>query len=500
AHLYPGTDVKLTRKTASALVYAKSPVVSRATETEERHLNGILESSGFEPEGGRQSVSSIRFSPVRIFSSTIPAEAYGIAGILSDLIESASVTIDYSYLAKGIWRDGSMSVVWDENCPDSRLREYFKWFTNDGNITGGSGLGAEYMMTYLLRLLTDYSSYDETIYEHESGGVHYMAQKGVSGEFLTYADIYNTLRDYLLERFDTLVYEGEIVIEEGNRIKLTDSAQRSYPGSLGLPDGAAAILWTGLGFEVAEGALDGVAPISAYCYPPDLRYFANSTISTSTSDKDESYTSDKADWNSILNEYRGAKSVYSDTRSVALDEPLNYSCGMLKATVRGISEEVGHGTMFPLTGVIIGGQRNLRFDFSPVSGDEFFLYDNCINGIYLTPETSPEFRTLVSQTMPGENVYFCLEFRNDSGAAFSGADGKILPGCKFYLIGRIEPPEDNEDACIFMRDCTTSVNCLVHSLSEARNSIPDLEHPSLTMGVQLMTSWMQATSSYIVMY
>lgn len=501
AHLFPGSHVKLARQSASALVYGKAPRIPRASETEERHLNGILELSGIEPEGGRHIVSNIRFSPVRIYPSTPPTAAYRIADILSEVASAASQTTTYAYYANGVWRNGSVSVVWNENCSDPRLKEYFKWFTNDGNITGGSGIAAEYLLSYLYRLLLDYSSYDETIYEHVSGGIHYTAMKEAGGsEALTYADLYNALRDYLLARFEQLVLDGLIEIDEGHSVQLSSSTLRVYPGALGLPDGAAAILWNGLSFEVADDTLDGVAPISTYCYPPDLRYYANSTFSTSTSDKEASYTSEKQDWNAILADYRGAKSVYSDTRSVALDQPLNYSCAMLRATLRCVSEEVGRGTQYPLTGVIIGGQRTLRFDFSPLSGEEYFLYDNCISGIYLTPETSPVLQTLVSQTLPGENVYFCLEFRNDSGVAFSGADGRILPGCKFYLVGRIEPPEEESDASIFRRDCATNVNCLVTSLSEARNSIPDLEHPSLTLGVIVTMNWMQATSSYIVMY
>ncbi len=501
SHLFPGSCVQLARQTASALVYGKAPRIHRENEVEERHLNGILEISGIEPEEGRQVVSNIRFSPVRIFPATPPAAAYSIADILSEVASAASQTTSYAYYANGVWRSGSVSIVWNETCSDARLKEYFKWFTNDGNITGGSGISAEYLLSYLYRLLLDYSSYDESVYEHISGGAHYTAMKEAGGsEPLTYADLYNALRDYLLARFDQLVLDNKIRIDEEHSVQLRSNSLRVYPGSYGLPEGAAAILWNGLRFEVADDTLDGVAPISTYCYPPDLRYYANSTFSTSTSDKEASYTSEKPDWNAILADYRGAKSVYSDTRSVALDQPLNYSCAMLRTTLRCTSEEVGRGTQYPLTGVIIGGQRQLRFDFSPLTGEEYFLYDNCVSGIYLTPETSPVLQTLVSQTLPGENVYFCLEFRNDSGVSFSGADGRILPGCKFYLVGRIEPPEGESDASIFRRDCATNVNCLVSSLSEARNSIPDLEHPSLTLGVIVTMNWMQATSSYIVMY
>ena len=508
--LFPSSSVQLARKTASALVYGCSPVEPDDNPIIQRHLNGALTPDGFDLEDGRVNVSSIRFAPVPIFNGVAPAAAHGIASILSEMASEASLTVDYWYYANRVWRSAQVSLVWDENIADGRLREYFKWFTNEGKLITGSGLSAEYMLTYLYRLLKDYVSYDATVFEHVVGNNHYEAVKSNGGtDLLTYADLYNGMRDALLQRFERLENDQFIHILEDDSIQLVNSDQRVWPARWGLPDGSAVIQWTGIRFEVAEETLDGVAPIASYCYPPDLRYFSNTTLSTSTSDRESSYTEDRTSWSEILSDYRGGKAVYSDTRAVALDEPLNYSCGMLVANVRAVAEELDAGPSsrvrvtgsdFPLTGVIVGGQRTLRYDFTPLSGKDYFLYDNCISGVYLTAQESAEFRTLVSQTQTGENIYFCLEFRNDSGSGFAGAEGNILPGCKFYLVGRIDLPEDDETGSVFQCDCMTRVNCLITSLSEAHNSIPDLEHPSLTMGVQVKTNWTQATSSYIVMY
>ena len=262
--------------------------------------------------------------------------------------------------------------------------------------------------------------------------------------------------------------------------------------------------------------LDGVAPLSSFCFPPCLWYFANTTLSTSSSDRDDIYTSSRYHWSDLLSEYRSGKVVYSDTQAVALDDPLQYSCGVLIATVRASAERLetaglsgqtvdAGGTNFPVTGVIIGGQRSMRFDFTPQrGGTDYFLNDKCISGVYLRnaadKESAPSFKTLVSQTLDGEEIYFCLELRNDSGAAFSGADGIILPGSKFYLVGNIPLPEDDSYARIFQKDHATTLNCLITSLAEARNAIPDLEHPNLSMGLQVSVNWIQSTSSYIVMY
>lgn len=509
SHLYPSRELTLQRKTSSALVYAKSPVIARADSVTQYHLNGKLDEDWGQSRG-RFLTSRVTFSPHPILRTGVPSVAYGIASVLSALLQERTATIPYTFYANEQWRNASISLVWDEKLEDVRLREYFQWITNDGKPLSGTGASVEYMLTYLYRLLVGYSSDDPTLYHHVLNGIPYPVYRQAGDETaLTMGDFYDDLRNYLLGRFAMLVSNQMIEIGENDVVTLVNTTQQVYPRVQGIPEGAAILSWNGIRYDVAEDVLDGVAPVSSFCYPPDLRYFSNSVISTSTSDREASYTSERVGWNAILGDYRGAKKVYSDTRSVAIDQPLQYSCGMLVATVSAATADLpfdAHSTIrvegvrFPVTGIIIGGQRALHFDFTPSSGREYFLYDNVISGVYLRNTVSPEWKTLVSQTAAGSPVYFCLEFKNNSGETFTGAEGNILPGSKFYLVGRINPPEGDPDAVIFQKDCTTRLNCVITSFENARNSIPDMEHPSLTMGVQVQVGWTQATSSYIVMY
>ena len=97
-------------------------------------------------------------------------------------------------------------------------------------------------------------------------------------------------------------------------------------------------------------------------------------------------------------------------------------------------------------------------------------------------------------------MYFCLELRNDTGKAFTGADGLVLPGAKFYLLGTIELPSDGSFTRVFEKDHVTQINCTVSSLTEARTAVPDLEHPNLTLGVRVDINWIMATPSFLVLY
>ena len=188
---------------------------------------------------------------------------------------------------------------------------------------------------------------------------------------------------------------------------------------------------------------------------------------------------------------------------------------MLLATVRAtaatlddadglVTTQVTVGTdRLPVTGVIVGSQRVLNFDFTPSStGAESFLYDNCIDGVFLrqaAPESAARFRTLVSQTPDDEPVYFGLELRNDTGDSFIGADGIVLPGAKFYLVGSIELPADNAYTRVFERDHVTTINCVVSSLAGARTAVPDLEHPRLSVGLQVNPNWKVSTPTSLIL-
>ena len=517
AHLYSKQEANLPDGTASVLVYGRPPKVELSSAIEKNHLNGALSESGLAPQPTLRSASDITFDPVAICPGGIPAEAEGIAAVLNSIVTGVTYTELYWYQDHSIPRDGAVTISWNEDINDTWLRELFQWFTNNGNLTSGAGYNVEYMITRLYRILKEnYVSSDTSDYEHITSGNVYSAIKRGSTEHLTYADLYNGIRDQIIARIEELRDNGTLIIRSDHIVTFASLAYRTYPASYGLPDGAAVVQWTGVEYKAVSQMLDGVAPLEQYCYPPELWYFVNTTISTSTQDRDDLYTKDNLSWkNDILSTYSSGKVLHSSTKSAALDSALQYSCAMLVATVRASSAQLDDadglnstrvplGTAnIPVTGVIIGSQRKLRYDFTPLDGVDYFLYDNCIDGLYLTKteqESAPRFKTLVSQTPDGEPVYFCLEMRNDSGSSFTGADGLVLPGAKFYLVGSIELPQDDSYQRAFEQDHTTTINCLVSSLSDARTAIPDLEHPHLSVGLQVNVNWVEATPSYLVLY
>lgn len=517
ARLYPKSEAYLPAGTASVLVYGRPPEVAAATTVDKKHLNGSLSSEGLGQMPTLRSASDITFSPDQIFGEGLPGEAAEIAGILNDIASGVTYTTQYWYSVNGIWNRGSVTVSWNEAIGDVWLKELFRWFTNGGSLSTGAGHNVEYMISRLYRILKDeYNSSGGARYEHSTASNVYTAMKEEGGTTpMTWSDLYNGIKNEIVTRIEALD-NTDLNIAANHSVTFSKSTLRTYPAVYGLPEGAAIVRWNGICFEAVSETLDGVAPLSQYCYPPDLWYFVNTTISTSTKEKDELYTSANPSWkDDILSEYRNGKVLHSDTKAAALDSSLQYSCAMLVTTVRASAEQlddadglystqVSLGTVnLPVTGVIVGSQVDLNFDFTPFGSTEYYLYDNCISGVYLKKAeqaSAPAFKTLVSQTPDNEPVYFCLELRNDSGAAFTGADGLVLPGSNFYLVGAIELPGDDSYTRVFERDHTTTINCLVSSLADARTAVPDLEHPHLSVGLQVNPNWKESTPSSLIMY
>lgn len=514
AFLYTKEEVALPGGTASVLAYGLSPEADAATEIEKMHLNGALEPVGLGALPELRHAGDIGFRPVKIYSGGLPAEAQTIADILTAVVGQATVTTDYYYYALSEWKSGQAVIVWDEHVADQRLADYFNSITDEGRLTTGAGRNVEYMLTRLYRLMSDFESFETIPYEHSAYGQVYPAYKTIGGsEPLTWADLYDGLAALITGRIEALRDAGTLNISGTGEVTFADEALSVYPSAYGLPEGAAVVRWDGIQYNPVSQELDGVAPLSSYCYPPRLWYYANTLLSTSSKDLSAAYDPANVSWqDDILALYRNGHVVHGYTKSAALDNPLQYSCGMLVASVRASSASLTDaagksvalsGNNIAITGVILGGQQNLGYDFTPAGGADSFLYDSCISGVNLaavSAQNAPVFRTLVSQTPDDTPVYFCLELRNDTGESFTGADGNVLPGGKFYLLGTIELPDDGSYERAFEKDCTTRVNCVISSLAEARTAVPDLEHPTLSMGLQLAVNWVEATSSYVILY
>lgn len=505
-----GSVFTIPRNTASFLVYGKA----RKSGNEEtdpvayKHLNGSLREEGFDTETPQPA--SIKFAPDKMLSSgATPSEATVIAEVLSAVVigiegeEPFSVT---AYYDNG--KQIPVPVPWDETIGDDNLRTCFENITAGGALMPGSGTNVASMLTNLYRTLRAYNIINSYQYEVEKNGSVYPATHEDGVTPLTYGELYDYVRNRILGRFTTLVEQGKIQIT-GNSfstytISFADPDVATYPERLGLPSGAAVVRWTPLGYKVPlENGLDGVAPISAYCYPPSLYYSTFTTIRTSEQEIEQAlYLSDNS-WNTILDNYTAGNVVTSRTRAVALEDPLHYGMGMLRATIVADAEKLQDndgldytlvevsGQKFPLTGVIIGRQYRQNYDFTPIEDEnasQSYLYDDRMPEMYLTTTRSASFSTLVLETPENKDTYFCLEFRNDSGESFHGAEGRILPGHKFYLVGKLTVPAGDFTKA-FTKGHVTTVNCTITTLKEAHSAVPDMGIPLLSLGVETQVAW-----------
>lgn len=517
AHLYPDASVGLPRETASVLVYGQAPRLILSNEQKTKRRNGSLIVEGLNSTAVSVSANSIRFHPDPIYASAASESSVRIARILTHIVTS-SYTQQYYYLKNGVSMLGRYTVTWDENIGDPFLLRYFNWITGEGQLMTGGGSYVLSMINTLYHQLSLHESFSDRTFKHVEAGVEYEAvlTEGGSDTF-TYAYLYDKLRDAILTRFVNLVNYGLLDSSEENIFTFGHVSDCEYPTSLGLPDGSAVLRWDGIEFKpVSEQGLDGIAAMNRFCYMPSLFYYVNTSLKTaSDTEIYKKYTSNY-DWSAILSNYYGAK-VSMSTRSVALVNPLRYACGKCVMTVRATNTilpdndgdsktNVTIGTTnFPVTGIIIGGQYTQNFNFTPdKSSTQYFLYDNDLyaegeNEVCLVRATSAEnlrnFQTLVLPTPVGDDVYFCLEFRNDSGKSFTGVDGIVLPGNHFYMTGRLELPQATDQA--FAQHSVTTVDCIVSSMENAHVCVPELGAPQLTLGVQTQINWIMSTPAQI---
>ena len=325
-----------------------------------------------------------------------------------------------------------------------------------------------------------------------------------------------------------------------------------YP-NIGLPDGAAVLRWvkseTSSEYEfeprIETTTLDNINNISRFSYPAELFYYVNSRIDTSNRTVGEEVYNSSPNWAAVCSQYQYQPgTVTIDTKSVAIHDPLQYAVGRLKMTMVAetttetlkdaadisvpLTNPETNEPSFPLTGVIVCNQHPVDFNFKPVlvNGvashvDDRFIYDSQVKKsdntyCYLTTtEESDIPSTLVLQTYDtgegndkkgSEEVTIVMEFLNQSGQAFAGKNCIIYPDTKFYLVGKVDPLEATSSTetpeskgRVFTQDHVTTVNTKVQSLANAYNVLPDLIGGRLELGVELVSSWVQAETTNVIL-
>lgn len=299
-----------------------------------------------------------------------------------------------------------------------------------------------------------------------------------------------------------------------------NTALQGFPGNVNLPDGAVAVAYSAGAFNGnaahAYGSLEP-AQVDRYVFPASLWYTANTKIKTSTTSKEGNYTG-AATWKAILDTYeKDNSSVSSATRSIALKDTIQYAVARLDVMVKfkentwledndpvAANNKVNNPAVgYPLSAVLVGGQKNVGFDFTQASyagsiAYAYTIYDNVMTNPIAATSTSAYSdanSTLVLETPAGENEFIALEFTNTSDKDFYGVDGIVPIGGKFYLVGQLtasaadDTDKHEADNHVFKQDFTTTARVSIKDLKSAYNTIPDLKAPQLEIGLSVDLEW-----------
>lgn len=339
----------------------------------------------------------------------------------------------------------------------------------------------------------------------------------------------DTLANNIKEAIANATYA---TVDGSGNVTLVDGLQ-GFPANLNLPDGAVALAFNTTSHEFEGNATNSAAPygtklqpaqLANYVYPSSLWYYANSLIKTSEASQKEFYV-DGADWvNGILPKYNKT-SVNTKTRSIAIKDTIQYAVARLDVKVKILAGEsylvdnnpittgdVNHishpATGYPVSAVLVGGQKTVGFDFSPEtyagSATAMTIYDNVMtpgksagesNMRAVQSDYSYANSTLVLETAKNADVYIAVEFTNNAGKDFYGADGIVPAGGKFYLVGTLAASGATRTSNrVFMQDYTTTANLTIKDLKSAYNTIPDLKTPQLEIGLLVDLNWKEGAT------
>ena len=485
SHLYQNIEIPIDTKTF--LFYGEATRNTEAANFTDGDLTDNLSENNVKLDG-------IRFQPTSILLSNnlnneVPADGNKIAYYMTQIVK-----------AEG-WKD-SKSVI---------LQTLFKRFTS---IQSGSWANVKAAVQELYN-----SVYDRT--------------DDVS------AAIKTAITDTKTSESGSEKFVSSTNGKELTFITIGDATNGSYPRNFGLPDGAAQVLYnsTTNGFTALTATNNfgiNVSKLTDYAYPVALYYRALSPLYVSTESKKTAYETATNDWAAILETYKNSNGsfdqvVTEDTRSIAMVDKVQYAVGRLDVTVtpgnsfslldaEGTAVSID-GKQIEMTGVFVGGQTPVDFEFHPIvdangkaTGNAYTIYDKDINytektednqtikeGIYLSTPTKIN-HTLVLETPEATSaedvIKIAVEFENKTTQTIVGKDNALIyPGCKFYLLGELDAFTNQKQVDgvtikqAFKQDYITTANFTVNSLQNAYGVLPDLRSPQLELGLAVDLEW-----------
>lgn len=308
----------------------------------------------------------------------------------------------------------------------------------------------------------------------------------------------------------TAIANGTYATVDGGTDEVSlKSAYQGFPEDYNLPVGSVNIAWNGTAHEFQEGAYSNMAALNTYVYPAQLWYFANSLIKTSNQSQKTAYNSTSYTWDYILGLHTDATSVNSLTRAVAIEDKIQYAVARLDVAAKVSSLSLADNSAaatgtatavtvpaagFPITAILVGGQRAVNFDFTAqTTGTEYTIYDNVMaaGAAMKASETLSSYNhTLVLENGTAD-VMVAVEMVNNTGKDFYGIGNQLIPdGGKFYVVAKLAAASASETGShVFKQDYKTIANLTLTDLTKAYNTIPDLRTPQLELGFSVDLQW-----------
>ena len=303
-----------------------------------------------------------------------------------------------------------------------------------------------------------------------------------------------------------------VTVADGTNVVTMKSPYDNFPQSYNLPIGCVDMVWDGTNHVFKQGAYSNMASPETFVYPAQLWYFANSTIKTSNTSKKTMYDNTN-EWGTILSAHSDGTSVSSRTRAVAIEDTIQYAVARLDVAVRlaesslddNMDNAVGNPTKrkvdcsagFKVTGILVGGQKQVGFDFSPKGSTPYTIYDRTMNDENMKAEKNGDNYSAFNHTLVFENgtedVMIAVELENPlTGEDFYGVDNKLIAkGSKFYVIAKLTTAGATKTGGhVFKQDYTTTAKLTLTNLRKAYNTLPDLRTPELELGFSVNLNWL----------
>ena len=478
---YHSTYCSMTVGSNGCLVYAKA---DNSNHSSEKSYNGSL--NAVIPNHV-QSKDEIQFNLESILDATEARESGEGRAVWEieawDLADALTAIIYDSH-------NGESTLVW-KTSTNVILKNLLQRFTNNGADLPGSAASVKQWMLSLSATANSYLENPPTSIGDD--------EKTLLGIIKAKAD----------EKAATITVSPE-------------TSATLYPRDINLPDGAAALRWTGEKFEpqMQTTTLDDINSVSRFVYPPALYYFVESGLWTSNTARTFDDYKSRSTWKgtdetAVQTLFSDGGEIKKNTKTVAIADPLQYAVAHLTMGVQAEAASLPYETgnknkidisKLTLKGVIIGGQRPVDYKFEPISNSQYdvsFVYDSQVNGsLHTTPDT---YQTLALQSYDGEDVNIILEFEysdREGATGFKCLNGYVYPGTRFYLVGEVkatafkeETGDETSRGRVFTQDYTTTIDLTVKSLEKAYNVLPSLLSNSLEIGVMITPQWISAEPS-----